>query len=95
MQNFISTFSPSKSFQFVNEQLSWEQGSSHRSDCHDPPHAARVGLHDDRSPPRRLAAVAGQTSLRTTLARVGGEKQIKQVSETAKRAALATQPWPR
>jgi hypothetical protein len=58
MQNFISTFSPSRSFQFVNEQLSSERGSPHRHDCHDPPHAPRMGGHDDRSPPRRLAAVA-------------------------------------
>jgi hypothetical protein len=58
MQNFISTFSPSKSFPFVNEQLFWEQGSPHCHDCHDPPHAARVGFHDDRSPPRRLPWVA-------------------------------------
>ncbi len=39
MQNFISTFSPSKSFQFVNEQLCRQQGSPRRHDCHSPPHA--------------------------------------------------------
>jgi hypothetical protein len=49
MQNFIS---------FVNEQLNREDESPHRHDCHDPPHAAGMGFHDDRSPPRRLAAVA-------------------------------------
>ena len=65
MQNFISTFSPSKSFGFVNEQLCWEQGSRHCHDCHDPPHAPRVGCHDDRSPPRRLAAVARSDLCRT------------------------------
>jgi len=37
MQNFIG---------FVNEQLRWEPESPHRHDCHDPPHAARVGIHD-------------------------------------------------
>jgi hypothetical protein len=58
MQNFISTFSESKSFQFVIEQLRREKESIHSHDCHDPPHAAPVGLQDDRSPPRRLAAVA-------------------------------------
>ena len=39
MQNFISTFSGSKSFQFMNEQLCWEQRSIHCDDCHGPPHA--------------------------------------------------------
>ncbi len=58
MQNFISTFSGSKSFQFMNEQLCWEQRSIHCDDCHSPPHSLRIGLDDDRPPPRRLAAVA-------------------------------------
>ena len=58
MQNFISTFSRSKSFQFVNEQLCWEKRSIHCDGCHSPPHALRIGLDDDRSPPGRLAAVA-------------------------------------
>ena len=71
MQNFISTFSRSKSFQFVNEQLCWEQRSPHRHDCHGPPHAARVGFHDDRSPPRRLAAVARSDPWKTPPAQVG------------------------
>jgi hypothetical protein len=59
MQNFISTFSPSKSFQFVIEQLSREQESIHRHDCHSPPHTPRVGLRDNRSPPRSLPWVVG------------------------------------
>ena len=71
MQNFISTFSPSKSFQFVNEQLRWERDSIHRHDCHGPPHACRVGLQDDRSPPRRLAAVARSDPWNTPPAQVG------------------------
>jgi len=71
MQNFISTFSPSKSFQFVNEQLSREQESPHRRDCHGPPQAARVRRHDDRSPPRRLAAAARSDPWKTPPAQVG------------------------
>jgi hypothetical protein len=71
MQNFMRSFSPSSSFQFVNEQLCWEQESPHRHDCHSPPHAARVGFHDDRSPPRRLAAVARSDPWRTPPAQVG------------------------
>jgi len=71
MQNFISTFSPSKSFQFVTEQLSREKESPHRHDCHGPPHAPRVGRHDDRSPPRRLAAVARSDPWKTPPAQVG------------------------
>ena len=55
MQNRISW---SKSFQFVNVQLCWEEQIPHRHDCHDPPHAIRGGFHDDPSPPRRLPAVA-------------------------------------
>ena len=49
MQNFIS---------LVNKQLYREEESPHRHVCHDPPHAARVGLYDDKSPPRRLGVVA-------------------------------------
>ncbi|GEM_PF-432756 len=71
MQNFISTFSSSKSFQFVNEQICWEQRSPHRHDCHDPPHAVRVGRHDDRSPPRRLAAVVRSDPWKIPPAQVG------------------------
>jgi len=71
MQNFISTFSPSKSFQFVTEQLSREKESPRRHDCHDPPHAPRVGRQDDRSPPRRLAAVARSDPWKTTPAQAG------------------------
>jgi hypothetical protein len=58
MQNFISSFSPSSSFQFVDEQLFWEEDPPHRHDCHDPPHAVRVGFLDDQFPPRRLRGVA-------------------------------------
>jgi hypothetical protein len=71
MQNLISTFSPWKSFQFVNEQLFWEQGSPHCHDCHGPPHAARVRFYDDRSPPRRLAAVARSDAWKTPPVQVG------------------------
>jgi len=66
-----TSFSPSKSFQFGNEQLCWEQGSPQCHDCHSPPHAARVGFHDDRSPPRRLAVVARSDPWKTTPAQVG------------------------
>jgi hypothetical protein len=69
MQNFISTFS--SSFQFVNEPLSWEEGFPHRYDCHDPPHAVREGLHDDKSPPRRLSGVARSAPWRATSAQAG------------------------
>ena len=62
MQNFIS---------FVNEQLNREDESPHRHDCHDPPHAAGMGFHDDRSPPRRLAAVARSAPWKATPAQVG------------------------
>ena len=62
MQNFI---------RFVNEQLSWEEDTPHRHDCHDPPHATRVGFHDDSSPPQRLAAVARSNPWKTTPAQVG------------------------
>ena len=62
MQNFIS---------FVNEQLHWEQESPHRHDCHDPPHTAGMGFLDDRSPPRRLPAVARSDLWKATPAQVG------------------------
>jgi hypothetical protein len=71
MQNFISTFSPSKSFQFVTEQLSREKESPHRHDCHGPPHAPRVGRHGDKSPPPRSAAVARSDPWKTPPAQVG------------------------
>jgi hypothetical protein len=71
MQNFISALSQSKSFQFVNEPLSRERGSPHHHDCHSPLHAPRVGLHDDRSPSRRLATVARSDPWKTTPAQVG------------------------
>jgi hypothetical protein len=71
MQNFVSTFSPSKSLRFVNEHFSRKQQHPHRLDCHSPPHASRVGLHDDRSPPRRLAAVARSDPWKTPPAQVG------------------------
>ena len=70
MQNFMRSFSPSKWFRFVNEQL-WEQRIRHCHDCHGPPHAPRVGRHDDRSPPRRLAAVARSGPWKATPAQVG------------------------
>jgi hypothetical protein len=62
MQNFIS---------FVNEQLRWEQESPHRHDCHDPPHEARGGFVEDRSPPRRLPAVTRSDPWKVTTAQVG------------------------
>ena len=71
MQNFISTFSQVKWFQFMNEQLSREQGSPHRHDCHGPPHAPRVGRHGDKSPPPRSAAVARSDPWKTPPAQVG------------------------
>ena len=58
MQNSTIRFFQVMSFQIVNEQLCWEQRSIHCRDCHSPPHALRIGLYDDRSPPQRLAAVA-------------------------------------
>ena len=61
MQNFIS---------FVNEQLRWEQESPHRHDCHDPPHTAGMEFLDDRSPPRRLPAVARSGPWKATPAEV-------------------------
>jgi len=71
MQNSTICFFRVKSFQFVNEQLCWEQGSRHCHDCHSPPHAPRVVRHDDRSPPRRLAAVVRSDPWRTPPAQVG------------------------
>jgi hypothetical protein len=68
MQNFISTFSPLQSFQFVNVQLCWEQRSPHCHGCHGPP---RIGRYGDRSPPRRLAAVARSHPWKTLPAQVG------------------------
>jgi hypothetical protein len=62
MQNIIS---------FVNEQLNWEEESPHRHDCHDPPHTAGMGFLDDRSPPRRLPAVARSDPWKATPAQVG------------------------
>jgi hypothetical protein len=62
MQNFTS---------FVNDQHNWEEVSPHRHDCHDPPHAVRVGFLDDQSPPRKLAGVARSGPWRTTPAQVG------------------------
>jgi len=58
MQNCISTFSLSKLFQFVNDQLCWQRRNIHFHDCHSPPHALRIGLYDDTSPPQRSAALA-------------------------------------
>jgi hypothetical protein len=71
MRVYISSFSPSKSFQFVNDQLSWEEENFHHHDYHDPPHALRVGLYDDQYPPQRLAAVARSDHWKTTPAQVG------------------------
>jgi len=62
MQNFIS---------FVNEQLNREEESPHRHDCHDPPHTAGMEFLDDRSPPRRLPAVARSDPWKATPAQVG------------------------
>ena len=62
MQNFI---------RFVNEQLIREEESPHRHDCHDPPHTAGMGFLDDRSPPRRLPAVARSDPWKATPAQVG------------------------
>ncbi len=44
MQNFISSLSLSKSFQFVNDQLCREEHSPYRHDCHDPPQGAAWGF---------------------------------------------------
>jgi len=53
MQNFISTFSPSKSFQFVNGQLSREEDSPHCHYCHDPPQLCQGGFREDVTQRRR------------------------------------------
>ena len=71
MQNSAICFFQVKSFQIVNEQLCWEQRSIHCDDWHSPPHALRIGLDDDRSPPGRLAAVARSGPWTTPLAQVG------------------------
>jgi hypothetical protein len=71
MQNYIKSFSASKSSQIVNDRLGWDEGSPHRHDCHDPPHGARVRFLDDRPPPRRLAAVARSDPWKVTRAQVG------------------------
>ena len=71
MQNFARSFSASKSSQFVNDRLGWDEGSPHRHDCHDPPHGARGGFVDDRSPPRRLPAVARSDPWEATRAQEG------------------------
>jgi len=60
-----------KSFHFVNDQLCWEQKSIHCDDWHSPPHALRIGLDGDRSPPRRLTVVARSDSWTTPPAQVG------------------------
>jgi hypothetical protein len=56
---------------FVNEQLRWEQESPHRHDCHGPPHAAGMGFLDDRSPPRRLLAMARSDPWKVIRAQAG------------------------
>ena len=71
MQNYITLFSAPKSSQFANDRLSWDEGSPHRHDCHDPPHGARVGFLDDRPPPRRLAAVLRSDPRKVTRAQAG------------------------
>jgi hypothetical protein len=62
VQNFIS---------FVDDQLYLEEIIPHRHDCHDPPHAVRVGDHGDESPPRRLAGVERSGLWKATPAQVG------------------------
>ena len=71
MQNSTICFFRVKSFQFVNEQLCWEQRSIHCDDCHSPPHSLRIGLDDDRSQPGRSAAVARSDPWPTPPAQVG------------------------
>ena len=70
MQNYITSFSASKSSQFVNDRLTWDEGRPHRHDCHDPPHGVRVGFIEDRPPPRRLARVARSDPWKVTGAQV-------------------------
>src|SRR5664279_645108 len=55
----------------MDEQLYLEEITPHRHDCRDPPHAAGVGFHDDKFPPRRLAGVARSDPWRSTPAQVG------------------------
>jgi hypothetical protein len=71
MQNFITSFCASKPSQIMNDRLGWDEGSLHRHDCHDPPHAAGVGFRDDKSLPRRLTKVAKSAPRRTTHVQVG------------------------
>ena len=71
MQNYITSFSASKPSQIVNGRLSWDEGSPDRHDCHDPPHEARGGFVEDRSPPRRLTAVARSDPWKVTRAQAG------------------------
>jgi hypothetical protein len=71
MQNYITSLSASKSSQIVNDRLSWDEGSPHRHDCHDPPHGVRGGFVEDRSPPRRLPAVARSDPWKVTRAQAG------------------------
>jgi hypothetical protein len=84
MQNFIS---------FVNEQLNREEQSPHRHDCHDPPYTAGMGFLDDRSPPRRLPAVARSGPPRgTTPAQVGrqrGGEDVRHFRTEPSRPALS------
>jgi hypothetical protein len=84
MQNYITSFSASKSSQFVNDQLGWDECSPHRHDCHDPPHGARVGFLDDRPPSRRLAAVARSDPWKVTRA------QARFLGDATRRRRL---PW--
>ena len=81
---------------FVNEQLCWEKWSPHRHDCHDPPHEARGEFLDDRSPPRRLAAVARSDPWKVILRRwnsrgtqFGGEDCPGLRGQTSQRTTLA------
>ena len=82
MQNFITSFCASKPSQIVNDRLGWDEGSPHRHDCHDPPHEARGGFVEDRSPPRRLPAVARSAPWKAAPVQVGlpGDATRKQRS---------------
>jgi hypothetical protein len=71
MQNSTICFFQVRSFHFANEQRCWEPRSIHCRDCHSPPHALRIGLDDDRPPPRRLAAVARSDPWTTPTAHLG------------------------
>ena len=57
MQNFI---------RFGRKQLCSEKEGFYRHACHDPPHVPRVGFNDERSPPRRSAAVARSDPCKVT-----------------------------